>query len=296
MANLKEVRERISSVINTQQITKAMKLVSASKLKRAQDRITQMRPYSIKLSEILSNVIQSLEGEEIDLDFARESEAKSVLVVLLTSDKGLCGAFNTNLIKSARRQINDVYADQAKSGNLTLMPLGKKGYDAFKNSGIPIISDHIDIFTKQDFNEVGKVAQTIMDAFLSGRFDKVVVCFAEFRNAATQIVDAVQYLPIPKIEGEGQSDSAMPDYIFEPEKKELLEVLIPKILKTQFYRFILDNFASEHGARMVAMDKATENANELLKELRLAYNRERQAAITTEILEIVAGAAALEQG
>lgn len=296
MANLKEVRERISSVINTQQITKAMKLVSASKLKRAQDRITQMRPYSIKLTEILSNVMESLEGEEIDLNFSEKRDPKNVLVVLLTSDKGLCGAFNTNLIKAAKRLVNEEYAEQAKAGNLTLMPLGKKGFDAFKNTDIPIIKDNIDIFTKQDFNEVGKVAQSIMDEFLSGRWDVVRVCFAEFKNAATQNFDAVQYLPIPKIESETEETRIVPDYIYEPEKKELLEILVPKILKTQFYRFILDNFASEHGARMVAMDKATENANELLKDLRLAYNRERQAAITTEILEIVAGAAALENG
>jgi F-type H+-transporting ATPase subunit gamma len=274
-----------------------MKLVSASKLKRAQDRITQMRPYSIKLSEILGNVVQSLRGEEIDLNFAEERDEKEILIVLLTSDKGLCGAFNTNLIKAAKHQINEVYADQAKAGNVTLMPIGKKGFDAFKNTDIPIIKDYIDLFTRQDFSEVSKVAEMIMDAFISERFDKVLVCFAEFRNAATQVFDAVQFLPIPMMDnGEEGASKVMPDYIFEPDKKALLEILIPKILKTQFFRYILDNFASEHGARMVAMDKASENANELLKELRLAYNRERQAAITTEILEIVAGAAALEQG
>ncbi len=296
MANLKEVRERIGSVINTQQITKAMKLVSASKLKRAQDRITQMRPYSIKLSEILANVMDSLEGEEIDLNFADERETKNVLIVLLTSDKGLCGAFNGNLIKSAKRILNEEHQELANSGNVTIMPIGKKGFDAFKNESYPLITDYVDAFNNQEFSHISEITERVMNDFLNGTYDKVYVSFAEFKNAATQVIEAVPFLPIPKVEKEEEAAGTSVDYIYEPEKEELLKILIPKILKTQFFRYILDNSASEHGARMVAMDKASENANELLKDLKILYNRERQAAITTEILEIVAGAAALENG
>lgn len=297
MANLQEVRERIGSVITTQQITKAMKLVAASKLKRAQDRITQMRPYSLKLSSILQNILSNVNVEELNLNFSQEKEVKNVLVVLFTSDKGLCGGFNANLNKKARALINDKYSNLLESGNVTLMPVGKKGKDFFKYyQTLNVNDDYINLFQKISFEEAAEATEYIMESFLNGTYDKVHVIFSEFKNAATQVFTEETFLPIPPLEKAEEGAGINADFIFEPEKVTLIKELIPKILKTQFFRYVLDNNASEHGARMVAMDQATENANELLGGLKLQYNRERQAAITKEILEIVGGAAALEQG
>lgn len=297
MANLQEVRERIGSVITTQQITKAMKLVAASKLKRAQDRITQMRPYSLKLSSILQNILSNVNVEELNLNFSQEKEVKNVLVVLFTSDKGLCGGFNANLNKKARALINDKYSNLLESGNVTLMPVGKKGKDFFKYyQTLNVNDDYINLFQKISFEEAAEATEYIMESFLNGTYDKVHVIFSEFKNAATQVFTEEAFLPIPPLETSEEDANINADFIFEPEKVTLIKELIPKILKTQFFRYVLDNNASEHGARMVAMDQATENANELLGGLKLQYNRERQAAITKEILEIVGGAAALEQG
>lgn len=297
MANLQEVRERIGSVITTQQITKAMKLVAASKLKRAQDRITQMRPYSLKLSSILQNILSNVNVEELNLNFSQEKEVKNVLVVLFTSDKGLCGGFNANLNKKARALINDKYSNLLESGNVTLMPVGKKGKDFFKYyQTLNVNEDYINLFQKISFEEAAEATEYIMESFLNGTYDKVHVIFSEFKNAATQVFTEEAFLPIPPLETSEEDANINADFIFEPEKVTLIKELIPKILKTQFFRYVLDNNASEHGARMVAMDQATENANELLGGLKLQYNRERQAAITKEILEIVGGAAALEQG
>lgn len=301
MANLQEVRDRIGSVVTTQQITKAMKLVAASKLKRAQDRITQMRPYSEKLYSILRNIMAGIEDGEIDLNLGQEREVKNVLVVLFTSDKGLCGGFNANLNKKARTLVNEKYPNLLESGNITLMTIGKKGKDFFKNyPTLNFNEDYIKLFNNISFEETAEAAEYVMNSFLDGTYDKVHVVFSEFKNAATQIFTEEQFLPIQQIQTEDEKESKEPkvetDFIFEPEKITLIKELIPKILKTQFFRYLLDNNASEHGARMVAMDQATENANELLKSLKLQYNRERQAAITKEILEIVGGAAALEEG
>lgn len=297
MANLKEVKERIGSIRNTQKITRAMKLVSASKLKRATDRITEMRPYSDKLFGILQNILANVNVEELDLNFSKQpTEVKKVLIILLTSDKGLCGGFNANLIKQAKNLVETEYSHLNKNNNITILTVGKKGYDAYKrDERVNNVTTYIDLFKNLNFDAAADVAEYAMDGFLNGIFDKVHVIYPEFKNAATQVFKAEQFLPIAELEAaEGEKENFQADFIFEPEKKVLVSELIPKILKTQFFRFLLDTNASEHGARMVAMDKATDNAGALEKELNLIYNRQRQAAITTQILEIVGGAAALE--
>ncbi len=294
MANLKEVRERISSVITTQQITKAMKLVAASKLKKATDRIMVMRPYSNKLYAILERIMANVDVESLDLNFAKEREVKKALIVLITSDKGLCGGFNANLVKKAKTLVLNEYKNISKPETLHLMTLGKKGKDAFNTSKkLNIINTYQNVFSNLNFEAATEVADFALNGFLNGTYDKVHVVYSRFVNAATQEFISEQFLPIQAIEETEHADNL--DFIFEPQKEDLVAELIPKILKTQFFRFLLDNNASEQGARMVAMDQATENANELLGNLKLQYNRERQAAITKEILEIVGGAAALEQ-
>jgi F-type H+-transporting ATPase subunit gamma len=288
MANLKEVKQRINSVVSTQQITKAMKMVAAAKLKRAQDKIVQMRPYSKKLTTILNNVSQSSEGNA-DLVFAQKREVRNVLLVPITSDKGLCGAFNTNIIKATNALIQEEYA----SVNVEVMPLGKKAFDAFKKTSLSIQSDYYQIFSNVAFDEVRTVAEYAMNAFLDGKYDKVVIVYNHFKNVATQEVIAEQFLPMASQENEAALVTTETDYLLEPSRVYIIEELVPTALKIQFYKSVLESNASEHGARMTAMDKATENAGELLKELRLLYNRSRQASITNEILEIVAGANAL---
>jgi len=291
---LKEVRTRIQSVISTQQITKAMKMVSAAKLRRAQEAIIQMRPYAGKLSDMLNNIVSGNEGE-IEIGYAKQREVRSVLIVLITSDKGLCGAFNSSLIKMARSLVQEKYSTLAKQGKVEIMTIGNKGFAFFKREPYPINKDFIHLFTHLNFENVSKAASYAMEGFMSGKFDQVEIVYSKFKNAATQIFTIEQFLPIPKAETAAAAKSKkIPDFIYEPEKKEIIEYLVPKILKTQFYKAILDNNASEHGARMTAMDKASDNANELLRELRITYNRARQAAITTELTEIVSGAAALE--
>jgi len=291
---LKEVRTRIQSVTSTQQITKAMKMVSAAKLRRAQDAITQMRPYSGKLTEMLNNIIVGNEGA-LEIDFAKKREVKSVLIILITSDKGLCGGFNTNLIKVARTLVKDKYKDLAKQGKVEIMTIGNKGYGYFKREPYPVNKDFLGLFSNLTFENVSKAADYAMEGFISGKYDSVEFVYSKFKNAATQVFTDEQFLPIPKVETPAAAKSKkVPDFIFEPGKKEIVEYLVPKILKTQLYKAILDNNASEHGARMTAMDKASDNANELLRDLKISYNRARQAAITTELTEIVSGAAALE--
>ncbi len=297
---LKEVRERISSVKSTQQITKAMKMVSAAKLKKASDSITQMRPYTLKLQTMLSNVMASLgTGEELpNLSYAEQRDIEKVLIVLITSDRGLAGAFNSNLVKQAKYLINKPYSSQAAKGNVSLLTIGKKGFDAFKKENTTIDDQYISLFSSLEFETAAEVAEHLFDLFKSGTYDAIDVVFGEFKNAATQIIQSERFLPI-NLEFKGNIAQEVEnkfenDYIFEPNKEELLSVLVPKILKTQFYRYLLDNNASEHGARMMAMEQATENANDLLKDLKLTYNRARQAAITKEISEIVGGVVALE--
>lgn len=293
MANLKEVRIRIASVNTTQQITKAMKLVAASKLKRAQDRILQMRPYSEKLNEILSNIMSNLESGT-NLSFNKRREPKRILIALITSDKGLCGGFNSNLIKTTRRLLTEDYAAQKKAGNVTILSVGKKGYDYFKkDKELQFITDNVGMMNKLTFQDSQKVSQLLMTNFAEEKYDIIELVYAKFVNAATQRFMVERFLPVsPPNAKTGKKVKA--DYIFEPEKEQLLEELVPKILNTQFFKALLDTNASEHGARMVAMDSATNNANELIRQLKIQYNRERQAAITKEILEIVGGAAALE--
>lgn len=291
---LKEVRTRIQSVISTQQITKAMKMVSAAKLRRAQDAITQMRPYSGKLTEMLHNIISGNEGG-LEIDFAKKREVKSALIILITSDKGLCGGFNSNLIKMTRSLVQDKYKDLASQGKVEIMTIGNKGYGYFKREAYPVNKDFIGLFANISFDSVSKAADYAMDGFLSGKYDSVEFVYSRFKNAATQVYTNEQFLPIPKMETPVAAQSKkVPDFIYEPDKKQILEYLVPKILKTQFYKAVLDNNASEHGARMTAMDKASDNANELLRDLKISYNRARQASITTELTEIVSGAAALE--
>ncbi|MEZ4948018.1 MAG: ATP synthase F1 subunit gamma [Saprospiraceae bacterium] len=297
-ANLKEVRDRIKSVINTQQITKAMKMVSAAKLRKAQQAIVQLRPYADKQNEMLKNILSNL-GGDVDISFGKVREVKSVCIVVVTSSRGLCGAFNTNVIKAAIASIEGKYAAQRAEGNLTIVPIGKKGFDFFRKRypSIPMNRDYVDLFNDLSFVNVSKASDYLMDSFTDGKFDVVEVAYGKFKNAATQFTITEQFLPVVNAPSEDESSSKnRADYIFEPDMESLLEYLVPSILKTTFQKYVLDTHASEHGARMTAMDKASENANELLKDLKLSYNKARQEAITNEILEIVGGAAALEGG
>jgi F-type H+-transporting ATPase subunit gamma len=284
MANLKEIRNRITSIGSTMQITSAMKMVSAAKLKKAQDAITQMRPYSNKLTELLQSLSASLDGE-VGGVYSEQREVENVLIVAITSNRGLCGAFNSAVIKEATSLINETY--QGK--HVDLLTIGKKGHDILSKN-FNIIENDSAIYDDLTFDNAATLADRIMDAYAEGKYDKVVLVYNRFKNAATQITTTEQYLPIEPIEDE---TSGTVDYIFEPSKAQIIEELIPKSLKTQLYKAIRDSFASEHGARMTAMHKATDNATELRTELLLVYNKARQAAITNEILEIVGGAEAL---
>ncbi|ADB42481.1 ATP synthase F1 subunit gamma [Spirosoma linguale] len=293
MASLKEVRARISSINSTQQITKAMKMVAAAKLRRAQDNITQLRPYAQKLSQMLGTVSAGAETAS-ENPYKQTRAIGRVLLIVVTSDRGLCGAFNTNVVKAALTLIDEKYSAQARSGNVEIMAIGKKGAEAFQRRGFKVNTSHVDAFGSLSFATVRTAAEEAMEGFANGRYDLVEVIYNEFKNAAMQIVRTEQMLPIVSADKPGSGVAAASvNYIFEPSEVEIITELIPKTIKIQLYKAVLDSNASEHGARMTAMDKATENAGELLKELRLVYNRTRQAAITTEILEIVGGAEAL---
>lgn len=288
---LKEVRERMKSVSSTQQITKAMKMVSAAKLRKAQEAIVRMRPYADKLNQMLRNVLSAV-GGDISISFGKERDVKHATVVVITSNRGLAGAFNTNIIKAAIRVIETEFAEQRAARQLTILCIGKRGYDFFRKNykDCTIIRDYVLLFENLDFDQTVVVPRFLMDQFSKGETDKIVVAYGRFKNAATQFAETVQYLPVPKIEA---ATSRKVDYIFEPEKDLLLNSLVPSILEVQFQKFLLDTHASEHGARMTAMDKATTNADDLLSELRINYNKARQEAITKELSEIVGGAAAL---
>lgn len=288
---LKEVRSRIKSVTSTQQITKAMKMVSAAKLRRAQDAILQMRPYAQKLQEMLSNIVSSV-SSDVSMPLADERPAERILLIPVTSDRGLCGAYNANVIKLTRQTMLTKYASQHAKGNVTLLPLGKKGYEFFERQGFKVVPDFWTIFSDLSFENVKKAAVYAQQAFLNKEYDRVEIVYSQFKNAATQQFTVESYLPIPKVENAEGAKKV--DFIFEPSMEVLLQELMPKILNTQVYKAVLDANASEHGARMTAMDKASENANELLKSLKISYNRARQATITTELTEIVSGAAALQ--
>jgi len=284
MANLKEIRNRISSVSSTMQITSAMKMVSAAKLKKAQDAITAMRPYSDKLTELLQSLSATLDADS-GSKFALEREVKRVLLVPITSNRGLAGAFNSNIIKETLRLSSEDYL----STEISYLTIGKKANDAFKKTK-HLIADRSEIFDDLTYDNASKIAQILMDTFVDGKVDKVVLVYNKFKNAATQEIMTEQFLPIVPTKDNLNSNL---DYIFEPSKAEIVEQLIPKSLKTQLFKAIRDSFASEHGARMTAMHKATDNATELRDQLKLTYNKARQASITNEILEIVGGAEAL---
>ncbi|PJE45631.1 MAG: ATP synthase F1 subunit gamma [Sediminibacterium sp.] len=288
---LKEVRNRIKSVQSTQQITKAMKMVSAAKLRRAQDAITQMRPYAQKLQEMLSNIVSSIEGGTT-LALAEERPVEKVLLIVITSDRGLCGGYNANIVKLAKSTVAEKYSSQFNKGNVTVWNIGKKGWESLSKAGYQTNDRFKDIYLNLNFEAVQAAAQSAMKAFEQKEFDAVEIIYSEFKNAATQAFVAEQFLPIPKVAPKAGTKKA--DFIFEPAKEILIAELMPKILNTQLFKAVLDGNASEHGARMTAMDKASENANELLKSLKISYNRARQAAITTELTEIVSGAAALQ--
>lgn len=293
-ANLKEVRLRIASVKSTTQITKAMKMVSAAKLRRATDRIVQIRPYANQLNAMLQNIAANV-GDDMNSSFAVQRPLNKVLIVVVTSDKGLCGGFNANSVKLVKVLLNEKYADLVAKQKVDLLTIGKKGYDAFKSSKIRINNDFGHLFAGLSFENTAKAAEYIMYAFEQKEYDAVEVVYGQFKNAATQVPTVERFLPIQTATS-GTPSKVKTDYIFEPQQDKILKDLVPKILKTQFFRYLLDSNASEHGARMTAMDKATDNANELLKSLNIMYNRARQAAITTELTEIVSGAAALSNG
>ncbi|HJP64542.1 MAG TPA: ATP synthase F1 subunit gamma [Mucilaginibacter sp.] len=290
MANLKEVRNRISSVTSTQQITKAMKMVSAAKLKRATNAILQLRPYANKLKDILANLSASL--EDGSSPFLQDREPNKVLIVVVSSNRGLAGAFNTNAIKTANILISEKYSAQHKAGNVSIVGIGKKGQEYYQRRKYNVIGDNNELFNGLNFLSVSKVTEAIMEGFLKGEYDRVELVYNQFKNAAVQILTVEQLLPVPKSEKKVDTSHQV-DYILEPSQEEIVEQLIPKNIKIQLYKAVLDSHASEHGARMTAMDKATDNAGELLKALKLSYNQARQAAITTELTEIVSGAAAL---
>lgn len=283
MANLKEIRNRITSVQSTMQITSAMKMVSAAKLKKAQDAITAMRPYAEKLTELLQSVSATLEGDAGG-QFTAQREVKKVLIVAITSNRGLCGAFNSNVIKQAK-----IAADGYAGKQVDVFAIGKKGNDVLRKTN-NVIENKSEVFDNLTFENVAEIAEVLTSKFTSGEYDKIELVYNQFKNAATQIVQTEQFLPLVPIQS---NQSAVADYIFEPSKEEIVETLIPKSLKTQLYKAIRDSFAAEHGARMTAMHKATDNATELRNQLKLTYNKARQAAITGEILEIVGGAEAL---
>lgn len=289
MANLKEIRIRIASVQSTQKITGAMKMVAAAKLRRAQTAILKLRPYSNKLSEILSNIATE-DAQNNPLSEVRSED--NIVLILITSNKGLCGGFNNNIIKHTESLLHGKYALQHKNGNVKFITIGKRGSDYVRNKKYPCIGSYDHLTENSSFEEVARLAETLMNDFLNKKNDKVVIIYNEFKNAATQRLTDEQYLPIPTSDVSNNTTTKI-DYIFDPNKEELYAALIPKVMKIRLFKCLLDSVASEHGARMTAMHKATENATELIKQLNLTYNKLRQAAITNEIIEIVSGANAL---
>lgn len=292
---LKEVRERIASVNSTQQITKAMKMVSAAKLRRAQQAVTEMRPYADRLNAILKNILSNMEGGDANSTFGDERDIQSALMIVVTSNRGLAGAFNSNIIKAAVGKISEEYQAVRAAGKLSILCVGKKGYDYFRKyyPDTTIIKDYVSLFDDLSFEHVAEVSTFAMDGFADGTYDVIDCAFSRFKNAGIQYAECEQFLPVEKPSVSKDTAKAKRDYIFEPSKGELLKDLIPTILQTTFQKYVLDTHASEHGARMTAMDKATENANDLIKQLKISYNKARQEAITRELSEIVGGAAAL---
>jgi F-type H+-transporting ATPase subunit gamma len=293
MANLKIIRTRISSVKSTRQITSAMKMVAAAKLRKAQDKIVRLRPYANKLHEILVGITQSLVDTEEDNIYGRKSNPDKVLVIVITSNRGLCGGFNSNVIKETRRVINEDFSEQYKKGNLWFIAIGKKGFEYLRRQKLNILEEENHLFNALTFDNVSVVAEKVMQYFVSGKFDKVNIIYNQFKNAAVQNLTNEVFLPVETLPV-GKKIEILVDYIYEPTKEEIVKELIPKSLKIQFYKAVLDSFVAEHGARMTAMHKATDNASQMIKELTLQYNKARQASITNQILEVVSGAEALK--
>lgn len=295
MANLKEVRIRIASVKSTQQITSAMKMVAASKLRKAQNAILQMRPYAAKLKEILQNLSASLDSGDDGSIFSEQRNPDKVLLIAISSNRGLCGAFNANVIKKANKLIEEKYSEQFQNKNISFITIGKKVSEFYSRNNYNVIDSFDDIFDHLSFENVSVISEKVMNLFEDKKFNRIEIIYNQFKNAATQNLTSEQFLPVEPVEEEDTlKEEAKADYIFQPNKEEIVHDLIPKSLKVQFYKALLDSYASEHGARMTAMHQATDNAQELLKDLNLAYNKARQAAITNEILEIVGGAEALK--
>jgi F-type H+-transporting ATPase subunit gamma len=291
MPNLKEVRIRIASVKSTQQITSAMKMVAASKLRKAQNAILKMRPYAAKLKDILQNLSASLDSNDDNI-YAQQRKPEKILLVVITSNRGLCGGFNSNIIRNAVQRIQNDYSTQYKAGNVSILTIGRKGSEFFTKRDYKVVSTHDSVFDSLTYENV-----SVMDAFISNEYDRVDIIYNQFKNAAVQYVTVEQFLPVePPVESPIIAKGSNIDYIFLPSKEQIVTELIPKSLKIQFYKSILDSNASENGARMTAMHQATDNAGDLIKELNLLYNKARQAAITNEILEIVSGAEALKVG
>lgn len=293
MANLKAIRIRISSVKSTRQITSAMKMVSAAKLRKAQDKIIRLKPYARKLHEIIAGLSQSLAEREIENVYARNTSEEKILAVVITSNRGLCGAFNSNVIREARRVVSEDYMEQFSKGNVTFLTIGKKGYDYLKKQKVNMLPERNNLFNELTFDNVSVVAGEVMKSFLSGEFDKVVLVYNQFRNAAVQNLTTELFLPVQTV-AKGSKGAVSADYIYEPSGEEIIKELIPKSLKIQFYKAVLDSYVAEHGARMTAMHKATDNATGMIRDLTLQYNKARQAAITNQILEVVSGAEALK--
>jgi len=292
MPSLKEVRTRIESVKSTQQITSAMKMVAASKLRRAQNAILQLRPYASKLQEILQNLTASLEGTDEGV-YSDIREGGKVLLVVISSNRGLCGGFNSNIIKETINQLNSTYREPFEAGHVDLMTVGRKGSEFFVKNKFNVVSVEDEIFNDMSFANVSELAQQLMDDYLQGKYDKIEIVYNQFKNAAVQNLLVEQFLPVEAVDSEVEDNIAV-DFLFEPDKEQIVSELIPRSLKIQLFKAVLDSYASEQGARMTAMHTATENASELIKELKLTYNKARQADITKEILEIVSGAEALK--
>ena len=292
MANLKAIKIRLTSFKSTRQITSAMKMVSAAKLRKAQDKIVRLRPYANKLQELLVDLSQSLSDSEVENVYGRISPPEKILIVVITSNRGLCGAFNANVIKEARRVISEKYPEQARAGSLKILTVGKKGFDFFRKQNIGMLPDQNSLLQDLTFENVNTVAGQIMTSFTSREFDRVELIYNQFKNAAVQNLTNEVFLPVETLP-ESQVKTTPTDYIYEPDMEVIIKELIPKSLKIQFYKAILNSFVAEHGARMTAMHKATDNATTMIRDLTLQYNKARQATITNQILEVVSGAEAL---
>lgn len=294
MANLKEIRTRIASMKSTRQITSAMKMVAAAKLRKAQDKIVRLRPYAGKLHELLVGISSQIEENKLEISYAKDINPDKVLIIVVTSNRGLCGAFNANVIKEAVSVIEKNYSEQLSSGKLWIMSIGRKGFEYFKKRGYQLFEDHSSIFDNLGFESASELAEKTMMLFLEGQFDRVDFVYNQFRNAATQDLRHERFLPVESPEAVEGDESKAADYIFEPSKEQIITEIIPKSLKVQFYKSVLDSYVAEHGARMTSMHQATDNASELISSLTLEYNKARQASITNQILEVVSGAEALK--